>query len=95
MQPSIAESRVRVILEGRVQGVGFRWWTKREAIRLGLRGTVRNLSDGSVEVHAAGPGQTIASFLATLRRGPPGALVTRVLTVASAGDLPQDFRVIR
>ena len=39
---------------GRVQGVGFRWWTRRTAERLSLYGSVRNLTDGSVEVHVTG-----------------------------------------
>ena len=66
MKPNITEARVGVILEGRVQGVGFRWWTRREATALGLRGTVRNLDDGSVEVHVAGPAHVVAAFLPTL-----------------------------
>lgn len=95
MQPSIAEARVGVILEGRVQGVGFRWWTRRQAIGLGLRGTVRNLDGGAVEVHVAGPSETVADFLLTLRRGPKGSRVSRVSSVEPAVDLPPDFRVIR
>ena len=95
MQPNIDEARVGVILEGRVQGVGFRWWTRREATGLGLRGTVRNLADGSVEVHEAGPADTVAAFLLTLQGGPQGSLVTRVSAVEPTLDLPEDFRVIR
>jgi len=95
MKPSIAEAWVCVILEGRVQGVGFRWWTRREATGLGLRGTVRNLDDGSVEVHVAGPPDTVAAFLLTLQGGPQGSLVTRVSAVEPTLDLPKDFRVIR
>ena len=95
MKPNITEARVGVILEGRVQGVGFRWWTRREATALGLRGTVRNLDDGSVEIQVAGPTDTVAAFLLTLRSGPSGSLVTRVSAVEPAVDLPEDFRVIR
>jgi len=94
MQPNIAETSVAVVLEGRVQGVGFRWWTRRQATGLGLRGTVRNLADGAVEVHVAGPAGTVADFLASLQRGPPGSRVTRVSAVQAAVDLPPDFRVI-
>ena len=95
MQPNSAETSTGVILEGRVQGVGFRWWTRRQATGLGLRGTVRNRADGAVEVHVAGPPGTIADFLASLRRGPHGSRVTRVSAVQPAVDLPPDFRVIR
>ena len=95
MQPNITETCAGVILEGRVQGVGFRWWTSRQAAALGLRGTVRNLSDGAVEVHVAGPADIVAAFLLTLQRGPQGSCVTRVSSVEPAVDLPPDFRVIR
>jgi acylphosphatase len=94
MQPNVAD-RLGVILTGRVQGVGFRWWALREADSLGLRGTVRNHPDGSVEVHAAGPAEALATFLAALRRGPSSANVTGVRTVPSIGQLPHHFRVIR
>ena len=77
-----------------MQGVGFRWWTRREANRLGLRGTVRNRLDGSVEVHAAGPADLLDSLRAAIRIGPPGARVDKVRSVPSAAALPPDFRVI-
>ena len=94
MQPNLDESRVGVILEGRVQGVGFRWWTRSEGNRLGLRGTVRNLPGGRVEVHAAGPALVVSEFLDALRSGPPGARVATVRVVPSPHSLPADFRVI-
>jgi len=94
VQPNIEESRIGLILEGRVQGVGFRWWVRREANRLGLRGTVRNLPDGSVEVHAAGPADPLATFRAAIALGPPGACVSKARTALSGGELPPDFRVI-
>lgn len=95
MQPDNSHSRTGIVLEGRVQGVGFRWWARREANSLGLRGTVRNLSDGSVEVHVAGPTGPLAAFLAALEQGPPGAVITRARSVSSSGDLPPDFTVLR
>ncbi|MEM7417436.1 MAG: acylphosphatase [Gemmatimonadota bacterium] len=63
---------------GRVQGVGFRWWTAREADRLGVRGTVRNCSDGSVEVMCVAEGDLIERLERAIRRGPPMSLVERV-----------------
>lgn len=83
-----------MILRGRVQGVGFRWWTRREALRLGVRGTVRNLSDGSVEIQAAATSPVIGRFADAVRAGPPGARVLAVETIAPAPDLPPDFRVL-
>lgn len=90
----MVESRLSVILEGRVQGVGFRWWTLREARRLGLRGTVRNRPDGAVEVHAAGSAADLADFFAALRRGPPGAVVERTRDAPSPAELPDGFLVL-
>ncbi|MDR2397288.1 MAG: acylphosphatase [Spirochaetaceae bacterium] len=63
-------------IQGRVQGVGFRYLAAQEARRLGLSGWVRNRSDGTVEVWSEGPADKQATFLAWLRRGPPSARVT-------------------
>lgn len=68
----------RWVVYGRVQGVGFRWFVKHQADRLGLRGSVTNLRDGSVEVVAEGAEDGLQALLEALRRGPPGARVERV-----------------
>jgi acylphosphatase len=65
----------RVVIRGRVQGVGFRWFVVREARRLGLRGYARNLDDGGVEVVATGEAAALDQLLERLRQGPPGARV--------------------
>ena len=62
---------------GRVQGVGFRYYTQMTARHLGVTGWVRNRMDGSVEVYAQGDRQSLASFEAYLRDGPPSAHVDR------------------
>lgn len=72
-----AASRVFRIY-GRVQGVGFRWWTRSLATRLGLSGSVANLADGSVEIHARGPEGALEQMQRELRTGPAGAAVARV-----------------
>ena len=69
------ERAVRIRLTGRVQGVGFRWFTRRAAQDLGLTGKVRNLPDGSVEVEAAGTPERLDAFRERLRQGPRGARV--------------------
>lgn len=69
------------VVQGRVQGVGFRWWTKRTADRLALVGSVRNRADGSVEASAAGAEAAVEEFERALHRGPPGARVERVTRV--------------
>ena len=62
-------------ISGRVQGVGFRYWTQEQARRLELAGSVRNLPDGSVEVIARGTPETLDRFQTLLAQGPPGAKV--------------------
>jgi acylphosphatase len=71
-------------VRGRVQGVGFRWWTRSRAASLGLAGSVRNCADGSVEVQASGDPAAIAQLERELRRGPPGALVEAVDSIPVA-----------
>ena len=66
------------LVTGRVQGVGFRWWTRSQATRLGLSGSVRNRPDGSVEVHARGADDRLHALRTLLEDGPPGARVERV-----------------
>lgn len=65
-------------VEGRVQGVGFRWYVQRAAQELGLTGYVKNLYDGSVEVLAQGAAAKLAELRAQLEAGPRGARVHRV-----------------
>jgi acylphosphatase len=65
----------RFVVRGRVQGVGFRAHTRREAVALGLQGSARNLADGTVEVLAQGDVAAIEALAAWLRQGPPLARV--------------------
>jgi acylphosphatase len=69
----IVSRHYRVI--GRVQGVGFRFYTERCALREGVHGWVRNAWDGSVEAEAEGDAEAIGRFEAALRAGPPGSRV--------------------
>jgi len=66
---------VRIVVQGRVQGVGFRAFVAREAARLRLDGWVRNRFDGSVETVGAGPSTSIEEFAVSVRRGPSLARV--------------------
>lgn len=72
------ERRVHVFVSGRVQGVGFRNFTRREARQRGLKGWVRNLRDGRVEAIAEGPAGKVAELLELLKRGPRSARVENV-----------------
>ncbi len=65
----------RYVISGRVQGVGYRWFTHDAAAREGVHGWVRNLADGSVEVFAEGEIESVRRLEAALRRGPASARV--------------------
>jgi acylphosphatase len=66
------------LVQGRVQGVGFRWFVQREASELNLRGWVRNTEEGHVEVVATGEPADLDELRLSLRRGPRGSRVDRV-----------------
>lgn len=69
---------VRVRIEGLVQGVGYRYWTQRQATNLGLDGWVRNRRDGGVEAVLAGPRESVEQMIALCRVGPRSARVDMV-----------------
>ena len=81
----MARAASRLTIQGRVQGVGYRWWASETAHRLGLAGWVRNRADGSVEALAIGAPEAIERFVAACRQGPAHAAVTSV-DVAPADD---------
>jgi acylphosphatase len=64
-----ADVRLTAFVKGRVQGVGFRWWTRARALELSLSGSATNLPDGRVEVVAEGPREACEQLLALLRGG--------------------------
>ena len=74
----------RYTIRGRVQGVGYRYFTQRIALRLGIRGWVRNLPNGDVEVHAEADSAILASFREELERGPSSSAVDAVSEEAAA-----------
>jgi acylphosphatase len=76
----------RVVIGGRVQGVGFRWFTRDTAVREGVSGWVCNLPDGRVEALIEGELEAVARVERALRRGPPGA---RVQTFTVEAEPPQ------
>jgi acylphosphatase len=76
----------RVMIGGRVQGVGFRWFAKDTALREGVRGWVKNLPDGRVEALLEGDEESVTRIERALRSGPRGA---RVTTFTIDDELPQ------
>ena len=87
--------RRRVVVRGRVQGVGFRGSTQAEARRVGVDGWVRNLSDGDVEAVFEGEEAAVAALLAFCRHGPAWAEVSGVEVVEEAPTGDGGFRVRR
>ena len=82
--------RLTARISGCVQGVGYRYFARDQARRLGLRGFVRNMQDGGVEVVAEGAEHDLRELLEGLRAGPPYGRVTQVRVAWSdpTGDLP-------
>ncbi len=87
-------SRIKVRIEGRVQRVWFRGWTVREAERLDLDGSVRNLADGSVEAVFSGEERLVREMIECCWQGPPHAKVTAVQETAFEGEVQPGFRQI-
>jgi acylphosphatase len=84
---------VRVRIEGRVQGVGFRAWVERRAARHGLDGWVRNRRDGGVEAVLAGPCAAVDVMVAECHHGPSSASVSMVRVLDEPLTVPQGFTV--
>lgn len=78
--------RKRVIVRGRVQGVGFRWAAQAEAETLGVAGYVRNLPDGTVQAELEGPESAVKRMLEWLHHGPPYADVHGIDVTDLAGE---------
>lgn len=92
--------RLHVLVRGRVQGVGFRWYVREVARDLGLAGWVRNQPDGTVEVAADGETRMIERLRDMLREGPNGATVTAVDDVresehGAGDDMARPFTILR
>jgi acylphosphatase len=92
--PTSGARRLRAVVRGRVQGVGFRASAEHEARRLGLAGWVRNLPDSGVELEAEGPEAALDDLLAFLRQGPRMARVDAVdVEWLPAAGLARPFQV--
>ena len=92
----MARKAVEARVTGRVQGVGFRAWTAREARALDIAGWVRNEPDGTVAALMAGERTALETMLERLRQGPPGAIVENVTAKpADAAGATNAFRILR
>ena len=88
------ERTVRVRIAGRVQGVGYRYWTEDAARELGLSGWVRNRRDGSVEALFSGATDNVAEMLVRCHAGPRAAQVRSVEVLEEGGDAPSGFAIL-
>jgi acylphosphatase len=92
----VSEVIRRVLIQGRVQGVGYRAWVEHETMARGIDGWVRNRRDGSVEALFSGPALAVAEMIASCRRGPSSAKVETVQEeAASDGQLPSRGFAVR
>ncbi len=89
--------RLHLMVRGRVQGVGFRWFVREEARRLGLSGWVMNRADGAVELAAGGPAGPLADLQRLVAEGPPSARVDELVELppTDVGEMPFPFSVRR
>ena len=89
----MADLRLTAHVKGRVQGVGFRWWTRARALELGLVGSATNLDDGRVEVVAEGREQALRALVALLRgRAAPGTVTFVSERYGPARGALEDFQ---
>ncbi len=87
--------RAHILIEGRVQGVGYRAFVHRIAISEGLSGWVQNLVDGRVEIEVQGPREKIEPLLATFKKGPPLARVDQLhVNWLNLKEDSDDFQVV-
>ena len=84
----------RFVVYGRVQGVGFRYFTWKEAEKIGIKGTVRNCTDGSVEIVAEGNDEQLQDFYNWVKVGPRTASVERGLEENIENKRYPDFSII-
>ena len=89
-----SELRLDLVIEGRVQGVGYRYSAKMEAESLGIRGSVQNLHDGSVFVTAQGEKESMDNFVRWCYKGPPGAIIKNIEKVQGKREEFSEFRVL-
>lgn len=84
-----------IVVAGEVQGVGFRYYTKQEADRLGLQGTVRNMRDGTVEIYVQGEEEPVKDLLSWCHAGPQSAHVEQLDYEAAKIQDFDGFEILR
>lgn len=99
MSEALETVAIHVVVTGKVQGVGFRFFVSDLARDLGITGSVKNLNDGTVEVEACASKGAIKLMLEQLRQGPPRSCVSAVdvvwLPKQTEVDSPVNFKILR
>ena len=86
---------VQIIIKGKVHGVFYRATAKKVADEIGVKGWVKNVREGSVDVVATGTKQQLQKIIEWCRRGPPGAIVTEVIVIEKEEELFKKFTIVR
>jgi acylphosphatase len=86
--------QIRLLVLGRVQNVGYRYFTRKTAIKLGISGSVRNLPDGNVEIVAQGTPEQLEILKEELLRGPISAKVSKITCLDQTADIAQSYEFI-
>ncbi len=92
-KPSMPRKTIHVTISGKVQGVGYRAWTERQALARGLSGWVRNRRGGMVEAVFSGEAEIVDAMLAACRAGPPQGRVNSVDATEQAEEVTGRFEV--
>lgn len=91
-----AEVELHAVFQGKVQGVGFRWQVVHHANACGLKGTVKNLLNGSVEVMAQGAKENLEKFLVAIQKEPGHARIDKVqIQYQNPKEFFKDFKILR
>ena len=89
-----SELRLDLVIKGLVQGVGYRYSAKVKAESMDIRGSVKNLRDGSVFVTAQGEKEAMDNFVRWCYKGPPGAIVRNIEKIQGKTEALSEFRVL-
>ncbi|CAB1213658.1 acylphosphatase [Acinetobacter bouvetii] len=84
---------MKLIIQGKVQAVGYRRWFEQQAIALGLKGYVKNLQTGDVEAVIIGPAEAVQNMIQRSHIGPARAAVKQIIQMELDQDLTRDFKI--
>ncbi|MCB9358537.1 acylphosphatase [Candidatus Woesearchaeota archaeon] len=85
---------LHIMVEGRVQGVGYRYFVRSKAFKYNIRGTVQNTKDKKVEIYCQGEDDRIEMFIMELYKGPPLAMILKMDINNSINEEFSDFRIM-